>query len=116
MTLEKDLAERITEKYQSDESFEGYSIITLLEEAGIYPEYKELMSEGGEVIGNCEVWYHERDKIRHMVSVDSIQVHLLSMGWTENEIGTPTIEGRQEIKLPVLLSPKASKGPFSQML
>ncbi len=115
MILEKEIAEWITAKHQSDDSFEGHTIFTLLDEVDVYPNYEEMETENGEVFNDWEVWYYGRHTNRRMVSVDRIKDHLRFMGWTEEHIGTPTIEGLQEIKMPKLLSPKASEGPFSQL-
>ena len=115
MPVERQIAGWITQKHVDDYNFQGHSIEDLLEEVGCDVNYETGVTQNGEELHDIEVWYYPLGKVRHILVVSSIVVHLRSMGWTEVDVGTPTIDGWQQIKPIKLLSPKASKGPFSQL-
>lgn len=109
MTLATEIANRITEQHAHDASFAGHNLVDLACRADVYPQYLDDPELGP---GSIEIWYCG-DQV---VLLDDIKAELLSHGWSEEPIGTPSIDDGQELKPTVLLSPKAAAGPFSQLV
>ena len=109
MTMEAEIANRITEKHTHDTNFTGHKLVDLVCGADVYPQYLDDPEFGR---GSIEVWYCG-DQV---VSLDNIKTELLSLGWGEEPIGAPSLDDRQEFKPTVLLSPKAAAGPYSQLV